>query len=245
MKALVLLVALMGVAEAGKHCHETSPIVGRQHCGSFGEPWSSQIWMGLFGFEAGLALDRIPVPAIDQSGTVYNAQGTATYRATTPGRRAMWTMGPRERFGFRGEHYILAFEFVAGFALSAPIVTSTVDGEGSTSSHGSVFDASIVNGYHARFGPFELGAELGLGIRNLALAMTLPDGYTSCMGGGTGKGCGIAVTDASLLVEPRGRIEAWLDPQVTMGLSAGYDVVNHGETFVLTLAYHSSVFDGQ
>jgi hypothetical protein len=186
MKALVVLLALAGVAEAGSHCHEVSPIVGRQHCGSFGDGWAHELFTGLFNFDSGLVLDRIPVPAIEQSGTVYNAQGSAMYRSTTSGRKVMDAMGMRERFGFRGEHVVLVLEVAPAWALDAPTLTTAVAGSTVTSASGSVFDAAGVGGVHTRMGVFELGAEVGVGVRLLNLGAALPGGYTTCMGGGTG-----------------------------------------------------------
>ena len=245
MKALAILAVLAGVAEAGSHCHETSPIVGRQRCGSFGSRWAHQALFGLFGYEVGLVLDRVTVPALAETGSVYNARGTAGYHATSP-RAAMTALGVRQRFGYRGVHTLIGFEMSGAWSLDAPPLTTVVDGEGALTTHGGVvFDAELVTGLHARLGPVELGTELGAGVRALTLTATLPDGYTRCTGGGTGKSCGYGVSDAAPLVDARVRLDAWVDPQLTIGLSAGLDLVNRGQTFVLTLGYHGVVFDGQ
>jgi len=219
VRALAIVAALAGEAEAGSHCHETSPIVGRQRCGRFGARWAHQPVLGIFGYETGLVLDRVVVPALDETGTVYNARGMAGYHATSP-RAPLTALGVRQRLGFRGVHRLLVLEMAAAWGVDAPPLTTIVDGEAPViAHHGMVFDAELVSGLHARVGRVELGTELGAGIRSLSLTASLPDGYTRCTGGSTGKSCGYGVAEVAPLVDVRVRVDAWVDPQVTMGPS--------------------------
>jgi hypothetical protein len=244
VKSLIILALLAGIADAG-HCHEQSPIVGREHCGSFGSRWAHEPWMGLFAYEVGMVVTNTPVPAVVDTGTVYNHDGPATYRATTPARKSMPGMGVRQRLGYRGEHSLLVLEMSAAWALDAPMLTTVVEGQPNVSSSGSVFDAEMLTGLHTRSGPFEVGAELGFGIRQIGLGAPLDNGFTACAGGSTGKGCSFSVDLATPLIDLRARVDAWIDPQVTLGLSVGFDAWTRGQTFALTIGYHASVFDGQ
>lgn len=246
MKALAILVGLAGVAEAGSHCHEESPIVGRQRCGSFGGRWAHQPLFGLFGYEAGIVFDRIPIAMIDETGNVYDARGPAQYHATTPASTHMVLMGGRQRFGWRGEHTLSVTEVTIGWALDAPTLTTTIQNESPTISHrGLIFDAAWVNGLHTRVGPLELGAELAFGLRDVTLAATLPDQYTECPVGALHKGCAYSIESTSLLLEPRARVDYWVDPQITIAVTAGFDLVHHGEMLAVSFAYHAMLFDGQ
>lgn len=244
MGKAVIVLALIARTAAASHCHEVSPIHGREHCGHFGARWAHQPYMGLFSYEVGAMVARVALPALDETGTVYNRTGSATYHATAPSAR-LTAIGPRQRMGFRGPHAVFALEMAGGWALKSPTLTTELPDSTTTSSGATFFDLALVVGLHTRVGPFELGAELPLGVRFLGVGGSLPGGYTLCEGGSNGKGCSYAVGENQALAELRVRVDAWVDPQVTIGIAAGYDVVAGGQTYALVIGYRAQLFDGQ
>lgn len=243
-KALIVL-ALIARTAGATHCRETSPILGRSHCSAFGDRWAHRPFMGLFAYEVGAVVARVAMPALDETGEVHNADRTATYHATSPKGR-LTAMGVRQRLGFRGPHEVFAVEMTGTWALHNPtLTTSLADEPTTTQSDGSLFDLAFVAGLHTRVGPFELGAELPLGVRLIGIGGSLPDGYTRCDNGGTGKGCGYFVSQNQAFAEVRVRVDAWVDPQLTIGLAAGVDVVGGGQTYALVIGYRAQLFDGQ
>jgi hypothetical protein len=244
IRALIVVAAMAAPATAGRQCDEVSPIVGRQHCSWFGDGWAHE-W-GSFEIEGGIAFEHASVRNFDQSGTVASPTASAGYRATLPGaHRTMSALGTRYGVGWRSRHLIIAVEMTLAFSLAAPVSTIQVDGwPPITSSSGALIDAGGVTGLYARTGEFELSALVAIGVRTVALAQNLPGGFTGCTGGQTGDACDVALSDTSLLVEPRLRIDRWMTSQVTLGLSVGFDLVEHGESIGLTLGYHGAPFDG-
>ncbi|MBV8763165.1 MAG: hypothetical protein JO257_38130 [Deltaproteobacteria bacterium] len=247
MKALLVLVLIAGVAQAGgRHCHETSPIVGREHCGGFGQRWAHDAWLGMFGYELAVAFEDVRIADVHETGTVYSATSSPAYHLTlAPGTRRMHAVGPRLRYGYRGANVTIGVEFTAGFAIGAPTLITNVDGFAPLSeTGGTMFDTAGVVGYHDRFGALQLGGELVVGVQMTALNAALPPGFTTCVGGAIGKGCYLAATAIDLLVEPRARVDWWLTPQVTVGAAAGIDVASRGESATVILGFHLSAFDG-
>jgi hypothetical protein len=242
--AVIALAAMSGSAIAGSHCHEVSPIVGRQHCGSFGSRWAHHWLLGLLDVELGMAMVHADLDPIDQTGTVSSATAMAGYHAQLP-RGAMTTLGPRDWFGYRGGLIDVGFEATVSWTLAAPTSTTQVDGFAPiTSSSGSLSDLGGRLGIHQRVGPLELGAQVLVGARTTDVFPKLPDGYSGCDGGATGKGCNLQLADTVLVVEPRARADFWLGPWLTVGLAVGVDVRARGQSLAVSVAYHGNAFDG-
>jgi hypothetical protein len=245
IRALIVVAAMAAPAAAGRQCEEVSPIVGRQHCSWFADGWAHQ-W-GSFEIEGGIAFEHASVRSFDQSGTVASPTASAGYRATLlPSvRRTMSALGTRYGVGYRGRHVIVAVETTIAFSLAAPISTIQVEGwPPITSSSAMLIDVGGVIGLHTRVEGLELSALVAIGVRTVNLAQNLPAGFTGCAGGQIGEACDVALSDTSLLVEPRLRIDRWMTSQVTLGLSVGFNVVERGESIGLTLGYHGAPFDG-
>ena len=247
MKALAVLVLLCGVADASHHCHETSPIVGREHCGGFGMRWAHDPWLGLLGYEVAVVYEDIGVDPVDAHGNVYSATQMAGYHiGLAPGtRHHMHTLGPRMRWGYRTLNATFAFEMTAGFPIASPSTVTAVDGFAPANADGgTMFDIAGVVGYHERWGALQLGGELAVGMRTISLGAQAPPGFTTCEGGATGKGCYLAPYDSRLLVEPRARIDWWLTPHLEVGVLGGVDVAARGESVSAIIAYHLAAYDG-
>ncbi|HEX4423451.1 MAG TPA: hypothetical protein VH165_36330 [Kofleriaceae bacterium] len=249
-RALVILAVICAAAgpAAASHCTEVSPIVGRQHCGSFGSRWAHRWWMGLYIYDAAFVVDRVALPAFNETGTVYSPSGPASYRAqlAAGAHGPLYTAGTRLRIGYRGEHFTLGAEVVPTFMLGAPTLETQIEGQPlAHDASGEVYDVLGVAGVHTRVThALDVGAELGLGVREVLLFSSLPGGYTTCEGGATGKSCGFSVSDSRLLVELRARADLWIRPHATLGAAIGVDLSGRGESLSINLAYHLSAFDG-
>lgn len=251
MTRALMILALIGAAAgpaAASHCHEVSPVVGHERCGSFGARWEHRWWMGFYIYEAALVVDRVTLPGFDDTGRVFNTAGSASYRALlAPGaRHTLWTAGSRIHVGYRGPRYTLGTELVPTFALDPPTLNTQVDGQPVVhSARASVFDIVGVAGVHTRVtSALDLGTELAVGLRELSLLSSLPGGYTTCPGGATGKNCGFSVSRGWALVEVRLHADVWLRPHTTLGVALGIDASGRGESFAVNLGYHLAAFDG-
>lgn len=248
MRGLVALLLVCRVADAsGSHCHETSPIVGREHCAGFGARWAHDGWFGLIVYEVALAYEHVAIDPIDARGRVFSATQTAGYHiGLADGTRHHFDgLGPRMRFGYRAPHLTFVFEITAAFPLASPTTVTEVEGFApAPGSGGSLFDLAGVAGYHRRWGALQVGGELATGVRTIVLDGAPPPGFTTCAGGATGKNCYLAPWDDRLLVEPRARVDWWVTPQLALGLSGGIDVAARGESLSLMIGYHLAAYDG-
>ncbi len=247
MKRVVVAIAMFIAARAfaGRHCHETSKVVGREVCLSYGDRWAHQ---ALDDFEIGMmdsgfVLEHITLSPFDRAGTAYSATGSAGYHAVSaPGTRStMWTVGYRSGLRWHGRHAIAGFEFAGAGAIVSPTLVTTVAGSAPiTSSSAGLVDLAGYGGAHTRVGPFDVSALLVVGTRLIEADLALPDGYIDCSSGR--ESCAANVDQ--LLVEVRGGVDVWLGRHVTLGVSAGVDIADRAESFALELHVHLAPFDG-
>ncbi len=243
--AVAIVCAAARLAAAGP-CHEVSSVVGRARCSSFGDRWAYR-WIDGFSpwvADSAFVVEHVELPAIASAGTVYNAAGSSTFHASMP-RGSMWAMGFRSGSRVTGRHWLVGFELAYAGSTSSPTLVTTVDGNASVISRsGAVFDAGGIGGVHTRIGMFDLTGALVVANRMLDRFAALPSGYTSCPGGATGKNCGTSIEDNQLLVEARGGVDVWLSPHVTLGISAGVDLVHSAESFALELHIYGAPYLG-
>jgi hypothetical protein len=238
----VLAVVESGDAAASHHCHEVSPIVGREQCSEFGSGWATDGW-GLT-LELSAMYARVPVHQQDDTGTVTSATTSATFHSHVAARSAMSAGGLSALIGMRSPHFMLGGEFGIQLAPYGVRSTTQVDGYSPRSStSGSAGWIAIVAGAHTRAGPLDVGVALAGFDRSLAIPQSLPPGFSLCHGQ-SGKGCNVVLEQSDLAIEPRLTASAWIDPRTTLGATLGVDVVGGGSTFGITLVVHGAPFDG-
>jgi hypothetical protein len=249
--ALAILGSAPVAAASGGHCHERSSIVGRARCSSFGDGWAERFLEGLqIGFMSTSGVTEhlvLPSLAAVTSGTAYNATGSAAYRASfAPGtRRTIQAIGLRSGLRWEGRHLIVGLELEGAGSTSSPTVVTMVDGAPSAmSASASVLDAAGYVGVHQRLGRFDLGAVVVVGVRDIEDSVHFPDGYSTCVGGVTGRSCYAVISIDQLLVEPRASVGVWLSPYLTLSAEAGVDLADRAESFALAMRVHISPFDG-
>jgi hypothetical protein len=225
MRAVVASILLWSATASARH-----------HCSGDCRWWGDGL---MFGFlDDAFVVEHVTMPASSTTGTAFSATSTAPFHAEQqPG--SMWTLGYRTGVIWRDPDFIIGAEFAFGASVSAPNATAEVEGNPTvTSNGGEIFDVAAVIGPHHRFGSLDVGGLLVTGVRIFQTLPTLPDGFTTCTGGATGKGCYAFTQNAQPLVEVRGRIEEWIGSHVTLGVSAGIDVLHGGESFALELQIH-------
>jgi hypothetical protein len=245
IRAIAFVIVATSSAAYASHCHEVSPVVGHRHCGSFGSRWASEGPTSFVG--GGMVLERIPVHDIDQTGTVASTSTSAGYHTQlAPGtHRSMWALGPSLSLGVRSAHYIIGFAMIAAIALDGPTTVTQVSGFAPmTATYSGGGELIGLFGAHSGAGPFDLGAIVAIGERDMGFPQNLPDGFTTC-NGATGKNCGLLVEQDELIVEPRVYVGWWIDPRTSLEASAGYDVVGGGGAFALNLVVRGAPFDGR
>jgi hypothetical protein len=233
-------------ALAGGHCHEVSPIVGYQHCGSFGSRWAHGVRTA-WGMQIGPVVERIGLHVVSDSGTSYSPTATTIYHAAVPPGSDLHPLGygGRIQWGYHDQLLSAGISSTVVFFGHPSVVTTQDDGQPPVTSHGGdALDLAAFVGVHDRIGALGYGAELAVGARFVFLYAALPDGYTTCAGGASGKGCYAALGDTRALVEPRVFVEYWLQRQVSMRLTAGYAALGDGQTVALAVAFHLSPYDG-
>ena len=231
MRALAIVVLWSATASA-EPCSE--------HCG-----WPNGLIISFMGSAA--VAEHVAIPALAMSGTAFNATSSAPYHAelAPDSRRSMWTLGFRTGVIWRGPTLILGVELAYGASLGGPTAVTTVEGNAPiTNSGGQLFDAASVVGAHHRVGRLDAGGLLVLGARMIGENPTLPDGFSTCVGGQLYKGCMPYLQTVEALVEIRGRVEWWITPHVTLGVSAGIDLAHAGESFALGFELHLPAYDG-
>ena len=247
VKRVLLAIAMLDATSARvSHCHETSRVVGREVCLSYGDRWAhrSVDELEISAMNSGFVLEHIAFSPFDHTGTAYRATGSAAYHAmSAPGTRStMWTLGYRTGLRWHDRHTIAGLEFGGGEAIVSPTLVTTVAGSApNTSSSASVIDLAGYGGAHTRIGSLDFSALLVIGTRWITAGLALPDEFIRC-DGGRGPTCAADVDQ--LLVEVRGGVDLWLGRNVTLGVSAGIDLADRAESLALELHVHLAPFDG-
>jgi hypothetical protein len=193
----------------------------------------------------GILLSRIPIRDIDEKGTVASTSTSAGYHTQlAPGtHRSMWALGPSLSLGARSEHFILGFAMTAVIALDGPTTVTQVGGFAPmTATYSGGGEVTGLFGAHSGVGPFDLGAIVAIGERDMGFPQNLPTGFTTCSGA-TGKDCVLLFEQDEVIVEPRLYVGWWIDPRTSLEASAGYDVVGGGGVIAVNFIFHGAPFD--
>ncbi|HEY1811826.1 MAG TPA: hypothetical protein VGG74_05685 [Kofleriaceae bacterium] len=243
---LVLAIVLRaGVALGSGHtCHEVSPVLGYRQCGHFGSRWAHSWWQDV-AFEPGLELDRLALSASDMaSGTAYGATSTTSYHLRLGSGLHPLAFGPRIRVGYHGAWLTVGVEYGFGILAGAPAVVTTLDtGQTQTTTGGNFIDGAGVVGIHHRWNRIMFGGELAVGGRVIYMQPPLPAGFSGCPMA-TGSVCTNELDDEHVMIVPAARVEVWVDRQITLTVTAGYDLVRGGEMLTVGLGAHGEPYDG-
>ena len=215
MNAALILLALATPAYAGHTCAETSEVLGRRHCSSFGA------WGGLARFPsitfdtemfhehfAADPLGTMPAP----SPGIFASTGNVIAEDSTA-----WGVRMRVGAPLALRPLYLAFELDVG-GLTSP---------GATPSYALYSQVVAALGAHVHLTQTVMfSAELAGGGRMYSW-MT-----------------GAEQTDGQGVVEARGRIDWWATPHLTFGASLGTSLITAGDqTFTVGFAGHLRAFD--
>ena len=101
--AIAILVALAGTAHAGRHCHETSPVVGYRQCGEFGSRWAHRSLddLSISFMTSTVIAERVVLPDLDHTDDAYTPGDMQThYHTRLAGSHAFWVYGYRSGIAF-------------------------------------------------------------------------------------------------------------------------------------------------
>jgi hypothetical protein len=239
----LVLAAIASREAVASHCHEVSPIVGRERCAQFGDDWAVE--PGIYPmFEVAGVFRRMPIHGLDTGGTVSSATTTATYHSHIAPRSAVSAEGVQMQFGARSPHFSLVGEMAVFLVLRGVTSTTQVDGFAPMSTtYAGGGEASLVAGAHTRAGPVYLGVALAGGFHELAFLQRLPSGFSQCHGE-NGTGCQVVLEQSHAFLEPRLSASVWIDPQASVGATFGRDIVGGGGMIAVTLGIYGAPFGG-
>jgi hypothetical protein len=236
MKWLVALaLALPRLAEAS-HCHETSHVVGREHCSRFGT-WSTgfPLWWE-FG---AVALRFDPKPIDGKSAAMANGEPAIYHVVGAPGdNRPISALGFRLRHTLAfGRHFYFGGEFDWASITGGPRLVTDVAARTTTVTMtgemgGLVAENKLLVGVHETFGLVTLAAELGPGVRMAVYSTDLLPASAQ------------PPAQPWFIAAAQVAAHAWMTPHITLGVTAGTDLLRGDELSVgVTVGFHFMPFD--
>ena len=234
MRSLAIVMLLATTAEArGSRCHDDHSVVGYAHCVRFGG-WGSGSAMY---WELGPSYLRFDPGHLDTLQTLAMTTGTQTYHAYTTDDRVVRAAALefRATIGLPSRLYV-AIDFTLGLIGTGSHLAATRTLEDGTStfvegaSTGSVVQSAVAVGIAEPFGPFSSRTELVPGFR---------------FGGLNTTNEAATVTFSELILYAREHVDAWVTPNITVGVMAGVDLVHGGDyTLGASIGLHALPFDG-
>jgi hypothetical protein len=224
-------------------CLETSDVVGRQQCGSFGDNWGGTSRVPPIIAELGTFSRRID-PRFSGGGVLAHDGGAFAY-SVVPGERdsgatavgmviRLGSALPSHLYaGIEGEIGGVVSDGGADIAMLAPASDGSMPSV--TTNEALFVGGGAYAGVRGRFGRLSAAAEVGAGAR--AIQLHVDSRYGDCV-------VSEYHYDASGYVEPRVRADYWVNPWLTVGGYAGTDLEGRLATMGLTLAAHVRAFDG-
>lgn len=219
----MVAVCALGRPTAAKGCHETSHVVGREHCTRFGN-WSRD--------QPGpaLVIDVGFVRRSFQSAPFSLGTGSLT-AAPTHAELATISADPmadRILVGI-GDLFYAGADFSMGWLSTLP------RGSSPAAASGVLGEAHAIGGLHVALWRVSLGTELAFGGRITALAPERPPGATAAE----------ATFATRREVEARATIDFWITPHLSLGGGVGKSLITTDDTrFFLYLGGHLRALDG-
>jgi hypothetical protein len=233
--AAALLAVLTGTRVASaKGCTEVSDIVGYEHCERFGSEWSAD------------RLPRVTLSAFvyrdlfDPSGHTFNATACKNcqgypFAGRAFGGELLESLGA----GYEVDGYLVGPLYLGGrmgfgFGRNAvPAVTTpdlAVSASSSSWTYSDLFEGLI-------------GARIPLGRLSLQLELA-GGGRVASVSIDTSRGS-MSATGAGWVLAPHTSVEAWVTPNVAVGVFAESNLLDARESAIgLSIGYHVRSFDG-
>ncbi len=220
--AALAIIAVAGRAAAAKGCHETSHVVGHEHCTRFGN-WSRDQPGPALVIDIGFVRHRFQSEPFSLGTGALSVAPTRGDLATVSAD----PMANRILVGIDGLFYAGA-DFDMGWLSTVP------RGSGTPAASGVLGEAHAIGGVHIAEWRVSVGAELAIGGRFTALAPTAPPG--------------VVVESAFATrreLEARATIDFWITPHLSLGGGFGKSLITTDDTrFFLYLGGHLKAMDG-
>jgi hypothetical protein len=232
--ALAVIIAVVA-DRADARCHEPSRVLGYPRCSAAGW-WAAQP-MG-YSWETGptvLQFDARSIEALSVvAGVSHNLHWVAP--AISPPVDAVGG-GLLVRASEGRLHFVIGWDHLAIVRGPALIVSDPPPGARAVylaaAGAGAVDRGFVGIGVHATFGDAVIGAEALGGFRLAQYELQT-------------RSHGDAPWQVSAIVEPRGMLDVWLSPSLSIGVRAGFDLLRGGEyDATLALGLHAFPYDGQ
>jgi hypothetical protein len=227
IRGVVIAAALLGATHVAhaKGCHETSKVVGLEHCSRFGD-WSRDqhvpaLWVDVGGGQHHYLSD----PFTLHTTQLQSAQLGATDLSTTETS----PFDVRILGGIGGIFY-------TGLELGGGFLTTKPRYDGVTPTTGGGGELLAVAGVHVGIWRFSVGGEVAAGEHGLTM---MPD-----CGGAT---CPKTdeTTQSHRELEMRANADLWITPHYSLGASVGKSLVDPDDArFMIYLGIHVRAFDG-
>jgi hypothetical protein len=252
---IVALVLAPGRAHAGgavSPCIEGDPVLGYRHCGGFGKRWAHHWWQNVSFLDFAAVFTNVAIKGdTSRVVTVYSTYSALPYHLQLAPMANLHPSGKgvRWRAGFHGTWATAVFEATGVFFGDTQVTTSLVDNQmfpGSSSllypTDGAMYGVGGAVGVHTRSNRLTVGAEVALGRRGISIWE--PGGYMRCASRVVETGCGGALEQERLYLEPRVRAEWWLTRELTVTATVGRDEIDGSETLAIGFTHHLSAYDG-
>ena len=220
--AALAVVAVGGRPAAAKGCHETSYVVGHEHCTRFGT-WSRDQPGPALVIDIGFVRHRFESEPFSLGTGALTAAPTRGQLATVSAD----PMANRILFGI-GRLFYAGADFDMGWLSTVP------RGSGAPATSGILGEAHAIGGIHIAEWRVSVGAELAVGGRFTALTPTTAMGQT------------VESTFAtSREIEGRATIDFWMTPHLSLGAGVGKSLIATDDTrFFLYFGGHLKAMDG-
>lgn len=221
-------------------CVETSAVLGRRRCGSFGE-WAMSPVRPHIAVEVGSSVRSVALASLRFAGRIdHGADGSYAYRMTGGDRGAdVAAIGADLRVLGGRRWYAGAEASIGGVADTRAVNTLSVEAmEGATLEPSLQLHVAggAIAGVRMPLGRFTLAGEVFAGGRMIQLEVASTYGYCETVE---------HARDYAVVIEPRARLDLWVSPWATVGAFAGTDIATPDSRVLgVYVGGHARAFDG-